>query len=95
MRKRKATQVTNRDRVLEFLQSIAPTDASNSDIVARTGIKPHQQVFMITQDLMHAGWIKGRQAGREWKFWRDVAEQGVRIKPRIMLIRLTPNHTIY
>ena len=47
--------MTNRDRVLEFLRSIAPTDLSNAEIVARTGIRPHQQVFTITRDLMHAG----------------------------------------
>jgi hypothetical protein len=63
--------MNNRDRILAFLQSIAPTDATNADIGSRTGIKPHQQVFMITRDLMRAGEIKGLQAGKEWRYWWD------------------------
>jgi hypothetical protein len=61
--------MSNRDRVLGFLQSIAPADASNSEIVARTGITPHQQVFMITRELRQTGQIQGVQAGHEWRFW--------------------------
>jgi hypothetical protein len=61
--------MTNRERVLSFLQSIAPRDASNAEIVGRTGIKPHQQIFMITRDQ-----IKGVQAGHEWRFWCDGVE---------------------
>ncbi len=62
---------TNADRVLHFLQSIAPERATNGDIRARTGVKPHQQVFQITQRLMHQGKIKGRQVGSEWHFWTE------------------------
>jgi len=61
--------MTNRERVIEFLHSIAPKDASNSEIVAHTGIKPHTQVFMITRELMQTGMVKGLQAGHEWRFW--------------------------
>jgi len=61
--------MTNADRILAFLQSISPADASNADIVARTGIKPHQQVFAITRQLMQSGRINGLQAGHEWRFW--------------------------
>jgi hypothetical protein len=67
--------MSNRDRVLAFLQSVAPADASNSEIVARTGVTPHQQVFMITRDLRQMGQIKGVQAGHEWRFWYDGAER--------------------
>jgi hypothetical protein len=65
--------MSNRDLVLDYLQSIAPVDASNGEIVARTGVRPHQQVFMITRDLMQLGQIKGLQAGHEWRFWYDRA----------------------
>jgi hypothetical protein len=61
--------MSNQDRVLGFLQSIAPADASNSEIVARTGITPHQQVFAITRELRQTGQIQGIQAGHEWRFW--------------------------
>jgi len=46
--------MTNTDKVLHFLRSIAPQQQSNSEIVARTGIRPHQQVFQITQRLLKA-----------------------------------------
>jgi hypothetical protein len=60
--------MSNRDRVLQFLRSIAPQDASNAEIVARTGIRPHQQVFMITRDLSEAGLIRGVRSGHEWRY---------------------------
>jgi DNA-binding IclR family transcriptional regulator len=53
----------NREAILAFLQSIAPNTATNSEIVSRTGIRPHTQVFQITRDLMRNGLIKGRQFG--------------------------------
>src|SRR5437667_8003127 len=67
--------MTNRDCILDFLQGIAPADVSNSEIAARTGVRPHQQVFMITRDLMHDGWIKGLQAGHEWRFWFEPSDR--------------------
>jgi hypothetical protein len=60
--------VTNTDRVRDFLQRIAPADASNSEISARTGIKPHTQVFIITRSLADRGEINGVRAGHEWRF---------------------------
>jgi hypothetical protein len=63
--------MSNRDRVLGFLRSIAPADTSNSEIVAHTGITPHQQVFMITRELRRSGHIKAVQAGHEWRFWYE------------------------
>jgi hypothetical protein len=61
--------MSNRDRVLDFLNSVGPEGATNSDVVSRTGIKPHQQVFQITQALMRKGLIKGVQSGKDWRFW--------------------------
>jgi hypothetical protein len=60
---------TNTERVLEFLRSIAPKTATNSEIVARTGVRPHQQVFQITKKLQSKGLIQSRLDGKEWMFW--------------------------
>jgi hypothetical protein len=32
-------------------------------------VKPHQQVFQITQSLLQAGTIRGVLVGSEWEFW--------------------------
>ncbi len=64
----------NSDAIIAFLKSVAPKPASNSEIVARTGIRPHAQVFQITRDLMRKGSIKGRQFGNEWSFWIDTTQ---------------------
>ncbi|HWE73697.1 MAG TPA: hypothetical protein VG328_11100 [Stellaceae bacterium] len=61
--------MSNRDRVLDFLNSAGPDGATNADIVSSTGIKPHQQVFQITQALIREGLIKGIQSGKDWRFW--------------------------
>lgn len=61
--------MSNRDRVLQFLQSICPRDATNADIVSRTGIRPHAQVFQITRNLYQLGLISGSQGDGEWRFW--------------------------
>jgi hypothetical protein len=66
--------MTNSEKVYRFLSSIAPKSASNSEIRARTGVSPHQQVFQITQSLMRIGKIIGRQRGREWGYWVDDPE---------------------
>jgi hypothetical protein len=67
--------MSNRDQILEFLRSISPSDVTNEEIVSRTGIKPHQQVFAITHDLRQKGLIKGLQVGREWRFWSDAKKR--------------------
>jgi hypothetical protein len=61
--------MTNRERVLGFLRSIAPNGATNEEIVSKTGVRPHQTVFQITRQLRTDGVIKGVQAGKEWRFW--------------------------
>lgn len=62
---------TNRERVLNYLWSAGPEGASNGDIVRATGIHSHQQVYMLTQELMRQGRIKGEQRAGGWVFWAD------------------------
>jgi hypothetical protein len=61
---------TNKERILDYLWSIAPERATNSQIRAATGISSHQQVYLLTQELMHT-YIRGEQRGSEWVFWAD------------------------
>lgn len=61
---------TNKERVLDYLWSIAPEWATNGQIREATGIT-HQQVYMLTQELMRTRQIEGEQRGREWVFWAD------------------------
>ena len=62
---------THRERILDYLWSISPDYATNSQIQKATGIKSHQQVYLLTQELMYSNWIRGEQRGREWVFWAD------------------------
>jgi hypothetical protein len=61
--------MTNQDQILDYLKQIAPRDATNAEISAHTAIKPHQQVFQITQKLYKSGAIKESRGDGEWKFW--------------------------
>lgn len=63
--------MTNTERILEYLRKNAPNSFSNADLVNRTGVRPHPQVFQITQRLMAAGEIQGRLYGKDWMFWCD------------------------
>jgi hypothetical protein len=62
----------NEQKVVAYIENIAPGWATNTDIELATQIHPHQQVFQITQRLMKAGMIIGEQgrSGREgeWTF---------------------------
>ncbi|MDD5367866.1 MAG: hypothetical protein PHQ40_02175 [Anaerolineaceae bacterium] len=63
---------TNTQKIVRYLLSIAPHGASNSEIARQTGVSPHQQVFMITRQLMNQGKIRGVQGiygEREWVFY--------------------------
>lgn len=62
---------TNKERLLDYLWSISPGAATNSQIRENTGIRSHQQVYMLTQELLRTGRIKGEQRGREWIFRAD------------------------
>jgi hypothetical protein len=77
--------MANQDLVLEYLRSISPRDATNGEILAHTGIKPHPQVFQITQKLYKAGMIKGSKDG-EWKFW-------IGSNPVVQVSKLSPTIT--
>lgn len=61
----------NSEKVLRYLQSIAPKRVGNSEISTRTKIEPHQQVFQITQNLHASKHIRGAKYGRDWEFWFD------------------------
>lgn len=59
---------TNIERVLDYLWSAGPQGATNSQIREATSIEPHQQVYMITQELKGKGRIASRRDGHEWVF---------------------------
>lgn len=61
---------TNKERILDYLWTIAPERATNSQIRAATGISSHQQVYLLTQELMRT-YIQGEQRGNEWVFWAN------------------------
>jgi hypothetical protein len=62
---------THKERILDYLWSISPDYATNSRIREATGIGSHQQVYLLTQELMYSHLIRGGQQGREWVFWAD------------------------
>jgi hypothetical protein len=89
--------MANRDRVLEYLSSVGHAGATNEQIVSHTGIRPHQQVFQITRDLMRFGKINGIQSGKEWRFWIGGAQTAMaqsekppQMQPLRSQNRLTP-----
>ena len=43
---------THRERILDYLWSIAPDYATNGQIRKGTGISSHQQVYLLTLELM-------------------------------------------
>lgn len=61
---------TNKERILDYLWTIAPEEATNGQIRAATGISSHQQVYLLTQELMRT-YIQGERRGSEWVFWVD------------------------
>lgn len=60
---------TNVEKVLDYLWSAGPQGATNAQIREATGIEPHQQVYMITQELKRKGRIASRRDGHEWVFF--------------------------
>lgn len=60
---------TNAERVLDYLWSTGPQGATNAQIREATGVEPHQQVYMITQELKRKGKIASRRDGHEWVFF--------------------------
>jgi hypothetical protein len=62
---------TNKERVLDYIWAASPDGVTNSQIREGTGISSHQQVYLLTQELMRYRMIRGEQRGREWTFWAD------------------------
>lgn len=60
---------THTNRILEYLWSIRPQHATNTDIREATGIQPHQQVYMLTQSLARQGKITSLRMGKTWEFF--------------------------
>jgi len=65
--------VTQAERVLDYLWSIAPNGATNGELARSLGIRSQQTVYMLTQQLLHQGQIRGRLSGTIWVF--HVAEE--------------------
>jgi len=59
---------TQQERILDYLWSVSPGTATNNEIRDGTGIKSHQQVYLLTRRLMGAGYIRGERRGHEWVF---------------------------
>ena len=56
------------ERTLDFLWVIAPDGLTNADIARRLGTTS-QTVYMLMQDLMRRGLVRGEQQGRTWVFY--------------------------
>ena len=72
---------TNVERVLDYLWSAGPQGATNAQIRDATGIEPHQQVYMITQELKRKGRIVSRRDGNEWLFFINESTEGLLQSP--------------
>jgi hypothetical protein len=80
--------MSNKERILEFLRSVGPSGATNSEIVSGTGIKPHPQVFKLTRKLFEAGVIRGLKGDPEWRFW--LSKDGIARSSSITTISADP-----
>ena len=65
--------MTQAERVLDYLWSIAPNGATNGELARSLGIRSQQTVYMLTQQLLHQGRIRGALSGTIWVF--HVAEE--------------------
>lgn len=59
--------MTQVQRTLAYLWSIGPGGATNADLARHLGTS-HQTVYMLTQDLLRQGLIRGESQGRTWRF---------------------------
>lgn len=60
--------MTYADRARDYLWSIAPDGATNSELARQLRIRSQQTVYMLTQQLLHAGQIGGERSGSRWIF---------------------------
>ena len=61
--------MTQAERVLDYLWSVAPNGATNGELARRLGIRSHHTVYMLTQELMHQDRIRGSHSGTTWVFY--------------------------
>ena len=59
----------NIERIRALFLSGHVTEATNSEIVKITGIKPHQQVYQLTARLVESGFLAYAKRGREKVFF--------------------------
>ncbi len=59
--------MTQVQRTLAYLRSVEPAGATNADLARHLGTS-HQTVYMLTQDLLRQGLIRGESQGRTWRF---------------------------
>jgi hypothetical protein len=79
------SDVTYAERTLNHLWAIAPDGATNAEIARRLGTTSHQTVYMLMQDLLRRGLVRGEQQGRTWVFYA-VEEPADRDLPRSQLV---------
>jgi hypothetical protein len=61
--------VTYAERVLDYLWSVLPGGATNSQIARQLDIRSHQTVYMTTQDLLRRRLVRAQRDGHEWTFY--------------------------
>jgi hypothetical protein len=65
--------MTNKEKVFHLIKQCSPKRLTNNDILAGTRMKPHQQVYQKTRELLAEGRIKGRQVGATWEYWYEAS----------------------
>lgn len=68
--------MTHKDRVLAYLQTIAPAGATNAQITRELGIRAQSITYLLTQRLMYKGVIRGELAKGVWTFYATDAARG-------------------
>jgi hypothetical protein len=75
--------MTYAERLLDYLWSIAPDGATNGQLARDLGIRSQQTVYMLTQELVRAGRIRGARSGATWVFRTgEDAAASLAAKPR-------------
>jgi len=62
-------EITHKDRVLAYLQTLAPAGATNAQITRELGIRAQSITYLLTQRLMYKGLIRGELAKGVWAFY--------------------------
>jgi hypothetical protein len=60
--------MTYANRILDYLWSVAPEGATNSQIARALGLNSHQTVYMVTQDLLRRKLVRAERHGHAWVF---------------------------